>query len=647
MNIDKQKHIQSYLQKYIELKFPDIQIQKNKLFECPFKTEHHSDDTNPTCQISPEQDYKLKCFHESHGTLGDIFDVVRKTEPAMFFLSNEDIGEYLVHLLDIQTNEEIEKLFNLYSNSGFQLFPCQSGHKDTKNNPRGADANKRPVSGVSWLKTISNNLAQWWQWHDAKLNFALALGEVSGCVALDIDSDVTMQTMKGLVGDTARQQTSRGFHFLYKYEEWMKDITHINFRKTGYEMELRVNHAYIIVAPSSVRGEKRVWNGKKIIQMPEELKTLFLDLISKTKTNISKADDSEKLEDTHLSGDLTGLEGICNSTFTQMGGLLSKTMPLKYVEKSLLTFNRLLKEPMQFTDVKRMMYQIKKYRSYDKQELLEELLEHLNVVEQSTSRDLQASLGHEKKDIEEVLKYLVDEGKVTKHRNIYKITNDIEWEEDFMTVRTPLPFQVPFFEPYARFSNGSMIVLGSRTGQGKTHICCNLIKGFVDQGLYPHLLCTEAESKFGIISATLGLKVGDYAFKLVRDPSNIELKDDTVTIIDWLKAPESDYTKMESIYERLNEQLRKHRGLLIVLAQLKSDSGKFYAEDMTEFYASFVAKYFWTPIKNANGEVYDWDSENTQFKTQKIRDSKSDKQYITIPTYYSKENKTLTVRTGR
>ena len=192
-----------------------------------------------------------------------------------------------------------------------------------------------------------------------------------------------------------------------------------------------------------------------------------------------------------------------------------------------------------------------------------------------------------------------------------------------------------------------MIVLGSRTGQGKTHICCNLIKGFVDQGLYPHLLCTEAESKFGIISATLGLKVGDYAFKLVRDPSNIELKDDTVTIIDWLKAPDSDYTKMESIYERLNEQLRKHKGVLIVLAQLKSDTGKFYAEDMTEFYASFVAKYFWTPIKNANGEIYDWDSQNTAFHTQKIRDSKSGKQHIIIPTYYSMQNKTLTIRKGK
>jgi len=647
VNIDKKKHIQSYLQKYIELKFPDIQMQKNKLFDCPFKEEHRNNDSNPTCQISPEHDYQLKCFHESHGTIGDVFAIVRKVEPAMASLSDDDIGEYLVHLLDIQTNEEIEKLFNLYSNSKFKLFPCQSGHQDTKANPRGADDNKKPVSGVSWLKAVSDNLAQWWEWHDAKLNFALALGEVSGCVALDIDSDVTMQTMKGRVGETATQKTARGYHFLYQYEEWMKDVTHINFRKTGYDMGLRANHAYIIVAPSSVRGEKRVWNNQRIIKMSEELKALFLDLISKTKSNSPKASDSEKLENTHLSGDLIGLEGICNSTFTQMGGLLSKTMPLKYVEKSLLTFNRLLKEPMQFTDVKRMMYQIKKYRSYDKQELLEELLEHLNVVEQSTSRDLQASLGHEKKDIEEVLKYLVDEGKVIKHRNIYRITNDVEWEEDFMTVSSPLPFTVPFFDEYARFSNGSLIVLGAKTGQGKTHICCNLIKRFVEQGIYPHLLCTEAESKFGIISATLGLKVGDYAFKLVRDPSNIELKDKTVTIIDWLKAPESDYTKMESIYERLNEQLRKHKGILIVLAQLKSESGKFYAEDMTEFYASFVAKYFWTPIKNANGEVYDYDSENTVFKTQKIRDSKSGKQHIIIPTRYSMENKTLTVRKGR
>jgi hypothetical protein len=190
-----------------------------------------------------------------------------------------------------------------------------------------------------------------------------------------------------------------------------------------------------------------------------------------------------------------------------------------------------------------------------------------------------------------------------------------------------------------------MIILGAKSGTGKTHFSCNLIRKFVEQGIKPYLICTEAESKFGIISATLGVKVGDYRFKVVRDPTNIELQDNSVSIVDWLcpGGSEGDYSKAEVIYKRFEEQLAKHRGLLIVLAQLKDD-GSFYAQDMTKFYGSLVAKYFWSPIKDAKGQIYDWDSQNTYFKTEKIRDSKSGKQYLNIPMYFDPNTKTIELR---
>ena len=221
-----------------------------------------------------------------------------------------------------------------------------------------------------------------------------------------------------------------------------------------------------------------------------------------------------------------------------------------------------------------------------------------------------------------------------------------KWETDFLAVSKPLNFKVPYFDNYARFDDGAMIIIGGASGAGKSHLACNFIKHFVKQGICPNLICTEAGSKFGIISASLGLKVGDFQFKLASNSSNIELEDNTVTILDWFKPKDSDYAKTDSLYEKFNEQLVKHGGLLIVFTQLRkleNNNTKFYAEDMTEFYASLVAKYLGTPIKLADGS-YGIDNINTMFQTQKIRDSKIGKQYITIPTKYNNDTREVVLR---
>jgi hypothetical protein len=178
-----------------------------------------------------------------------------------------------------------------------------------------------------------------------------------------------------------------------------------------------------------------------------------------------------------------------------------------------------------------------------------------------------------------------------------------------------------------------------------TTISCNFVKEFVNQGIRPNLICTEAGSKFGITLASLGVKVGDIKFKIVSDPTSIELEDNAITILDWLSAGnDSDYSKMDSIYSRLNSQLVKHGGFLIVFAQLKQEDGNFYAESMTRFYASLVAKYNWSPIKNEKGVVVDWDARHTYFHTEKIRDSKTGKQYLDIPMEFNPQTKLLSLR---
>lgn len=621
------KLVESYILKYVELQRPNLKINKNNFFICPFHEEHEEDDGKPTCKMFTKHGHVFKCFNPIHNKYWNIFDLVRKFEPEMKEFSDDDIAEYLTHLLDIKSNEEIDKLLMMYHDAGFGLIALSPNSKN-------------PVAGQSWLNNTSYEISQWREWINNGLGLGLRLGDASKVVAIDIDSQEALDKMRDLMGDTFMQMTKRGCHFIYSYEPDFDGINHQNFRTKGLEAELRANNAYIVVAPTLVDNFTRYWNYKKILPMPAELKKYILSLIDKT----DKVDtEAEKMPDETLRGDLKGLDGRCNDTFIKMGGVLRKKLPLKQTEYALLTFNKLLAEPLAYKDIKGMMYQISRYNNYDQKELADEVLNHLKLIQQSTARDLQASLGFEKKNIEEVLSYLVDEGKLVKNKSLYKIVNKIEWEEDFMSIRNPLKFNVPYFHNYANFDMGDMIVIGAKSGTGKSHLACNFVKQFVEQGIKPNLICTEAGSKFGIILASLGIKVGDVKFKIVSDPSSVELEDDAVTILDWISA-QGDYSQMEQIYARLNDQLVKHGGFLIVFAQLKQEDGSLYADSMSRFYASLVAKYNWSPIKNEKGVIVDWDARHTYFHTEKIRDSKTGKQYLDIPMEFNPQTKLLSLR---
>jgi hypothetical protein len=92
------------------------------------------------------------------------------------------------------------------------------------------------------------------------------------------------------------------------------------------------------------------------------------------------------------------------------------------------------------------------------------------------------------------------------------------------------------------------------------------------------------------------------------------------------------------MYEKLNNKLVEKGGLLIVLAQLRSENKKFYSEDMTMFYGALVAKMLY-PCKD--GVV---DNLNPYFSTQKIRDSKVGKQYLDIPMTYDYNTRELELK---
>ena len=127
------KLIQSHIIDYLKYHNPSLKINKKNLFDCPFKHEHEKENDNPSCNIFPPNSYKLHCFDPAHGKLGDIFDIFRRFEPNMANLDDNEIGEYLISLLNIKTNQELDKLLSTYSNNGFGLIPLRP-RDSSKNN---------------------------------------------------------------------------------------------------------------------------------------------------------------------------------------------------------------------------------------------------------------------------------------------------------------------------------------------------------------------------------------------------------------------------------------------------------------------------------------------------------------------------------
>ena len=168
-----------------------------------------------------------------------------------------------------------------------------------------------------------------------------------------------------------------------------------------------------------------------------------------------------------------------------------------------------------------------------------------------------------------------------------------------------------------------------------THITGNIIKKLVDQGIKPYLITTEAGSKIGKITHKLGIPDENYYVPKnpVKHPMDIELVDNAITIIDWLKVKDGDYAKTDNTYEHFHNQLKKHGGFLFILTQLRKSNNEFFAMDQVEFYGSCVAKYLF----GNNGA----DPENTLFQTQKLRDSRTGQQIITIPTHFGQDTKIL------
>lgn len=618
MNLYIKNQYNQYLVPYLN-KLLDTEIKNDKKeFKCPICNKEES------ALLYPNNKTKFYCNSPECNFKGDIFDLIKKTKNPNF--NDEDIADYLRHKFNITIKDDINDLLKLYEKNNFCLFPLEP-------------ASKNPQKGFMWTEKEYKEIKIWRDWVERGYGLGLRLGKVSNVIAIDIDSDETYEKIKELLGeDTLIQVTKRGRHWVFVYEEDFDSIKHINFRNKGYDMELRANNAYIAIAPTSAEGELRKWNNKKIQKIPKDLKEFLLSLIDKDTKNVDE-EIQDAINNEDLGNGIQGMDGRCNDTFVKMGGILRKKMNIENTKTALSVFNQALDNPMPDKDIKNILHQLGKYQTYDKQELADEVLKRLEVIKEGTAFQIAGTLKKEQKDIEDVLKYLEDENKIIaiKGRK-YQVLERVEWTTDKSEMSVPIDFQMPYFHDYARFDWGNMIIIGASSGRGKTHLTGNIIKQLWEQKRQVHLINTEAGSKIGRITQRLGVPDNAYLVpkKPVKHPTDIELVDNSITIIDWLKVKDSEYAKTDLTYEHFHNQLKLHNAFLIILAQLRKSNNEFFALDQTEHFGALVVKYLW----GNNGQ----DPNNTYFLSSKIRDSKTGKQIITIPTYFDEQTKVLELR---
>jgi len=619
MNLYLKNQYNQYLIQYLN-ELLNIEIKSDKKgFQCPICHEEEKALIYPNNNIT-----KFYCINPECNFKADIFDLIKKIKNPKF--SDEDVADYLKHKYKIEVKDDIDDLLKLYEKNNFTLFPLEP-------------ESKNPQKGFMWTEKPYTDPQIWKDWIDRGYGLALRLGKVSNTIAIDIDSDETYEKMKAILGeDTLIQITKRGRHWIFLYDEAFEKIMHINLRSKGYDMEIRANNAYIAIAPTSAEGEIRKWNNKKIQKMPKELKEFFLGMIDKDTKNVEE-EIQEAINKNDLGDGLKGLDGCCNDTFIKYGGILRKRMTVEQVNWALSHFNGMLENPMDKKALSGVLRQINKYQTYDKQELADEVLKRLEIIKEGTAFQIAMSLKREQKDIEDVLKYLDDNNKIIALKNRkYQVIQEVEWTTDKSDMSVPVDFRVPYFGDYAHFDWGNMVIIGGASGTGKTHITGNIIKQLVDQGKKPYLINTEAGSKIAKITHKLGIPDDSYLMpkKPVSHAMDVEFADNAITIVDWLQPKDGDFSAMETTYKHFHEQLKMHGGFLVVLTQLRKSNNKFFAEDLVQSFGALVAKYLF----GNNGQ----DAENTYFLTEKIRDSKTGQQFITIPTYFDRDTKILEVR---
>jgi len=633
------------------------------------------------------QTHLIKCIHTQCPRKGEKFtllSIVKKNEPEKATWENEKIITYIKKLFKInniltsQEEIEINKWFDIYESRGFSLTPLAK-------NDKGCIEDK-------WQNKEHKDKKEWMEWISTGLNIGLNCG-MSKKTVIDIDQKPIPEEIKKIMGTTFVQETRRGFHLIYnqtlelpktligeyifvdnigkeifinnpntpiKIENKLKTVrkmeleTKGKIKFNGEEIEVILKKclkidiensntnqgAQVVVYPSIVEdiGRKFI-NEVQIIDIPQE----FIDYLkTKIQQPTPKLTDSEMVKqeiknETYTRPLLEEGEGRHDYLF-RLGCILRKQLNLSDVEFALGVINKTSCSPnLPYTEMRNIVNSITDYNVFDEKELANQVLQHLKDVGESTRKDMERLVygdtrltKEDKQRLDKVINYLRKEEYIQQKRNMIFLVKRMEWENKLIDCSKPINFKLPYFYDLGYFAYGDLIIIGAKTGSGKTHIAMNIIKQLVEQGIKPYYINLETGSRFAKIALQLGLTEKDFSYnREYYNPLEVEFEKNAFTILDWLNP--TSFADTHLIFEHLSKQLSKNKGILIVFVQLKED-GSFFAPNLINHFSALSTKYFYDDEDGVSG----------YFELCKIRESILKKRQIKIPCVYDWSTKRLT-----
>lgn len=612
---NKESIILSKIVDYLQLKVIGFKIEtrgKTPIFTCPI-----CKSGQVCCNIIPNTNL-VKCFKCNFK--GNLLHIIRKVEEDKKEISDLEIYKYLNTLLnlDIEFNEDIDNTLKFYESLGFDLVPI------VKNG-------KYPIE-KAWTEKVHKDIKEWKDWLNDGLNIGVKTGKASNITIIDFDGEIP-EEIKNDLGNTLYQKTNKGAgHYFYLYEEELSKT-----RIVDKNIDIENNGGQCVIYPSTVDGVIRRINNIVPIKMPDKLK----EYIKKNITFPNLKTFSERIKEDIKLDSLASLnlqpvnEGNRTNFLLRMGGILRKELNIVQTTFVLGIVNKnFCKPPLPDKELSNIVGSLDKYQNFDEQELALKILQYIKIVEEANSKDIREALGEYgaegKQKIEKAIKYLVKEGFLYPKKRNYHLIKRAEWKDTFVEEGKVIDFKMPYFDDYACFRNGDMIVIGGQQKVGKTHISLNIIKQLVQQGKQPYYVSLESGSRFVSIALSLGLKEQDFKWCIHFSPENIEIEKNAVTIIDWLLP--DNYAETDKLYKHFAEQLVKNGGILIIFVQLKDDAS-FFAKNMIAMFPSVIGRYLYEEGS---------DGTNGYFSLDYIREPKFRRKSAKIPCVYSYDDKTLT-----
>jgi len=552
----------------------------------------------------------IRCANpECKDEVGNIIDIVRHFESDKKDWDDVPVLSYLgkKYNLPYVNESQVDLTLKFYAKNHFDLVPA--GHNQ-----------KIPIE-KAWPTKNHKDIAEWKDWLNDKLNIGVKTGKISGVTVVDIDQWPIPAEIAELLGETNTlyQRTAKGCHFFYKYESTLPKT-----RIGDLLIDIENDGGQVIVPPSTVDGKGRKMELYEVQEMPTELKQF---LIKKTQNNkfLKPIPDPREVTELNLDNiDFNGAigEGNRHHNFMKFGGLLRKQMNLTDVAYTLGMINKYLCDPpLTYVEIKNIVNSVDRYTTFDEKELSYKIIDYVEKVEEATSRDVKEALGYKKEVIDTLLSNLVKEGYLIKKRRVYKAIKKMQWRDEFMEDGNVIGYKMPYFDDLAQLRDGDLVILGAKTGVGKSHIAVNIMKRLVEQGIKPKYVNLESANRFLSVAKQIGLKEGDFEWVVNFSPETMELDDDSFTIIDWLLP--NDYAETDKIYKYFAEQLGKHRGILLVFVQLKA-TGEWFAPNQIEMFPALAAKFGYEDEQGSEGA----------FTITKIREAKTKNRFGKIKTKY-------------